>query len=130
NSVLPAICWQYLIFAHNEDRVEEAARLSADLGLDKFVASGGLYDDPAWEPKGEYSLNYLVLHENRCPWLWRKAVFHWDGGMASCCMGFEKHDDFADWKRGSFARMWNNDKFLAARRIWTEPQSPLPAGHF
>jgi len=130
NSVLPAICWQYLIFAHNEDRVAEAARLSQELGLDAFVASGGLYDDPAWAPQGDYSLNYLGMHANRCPWLWTKAVFHWDGGMASCCMGFEKHDDFADWARGSFAGMWNNDKFLAARRIWTEKDSPLPAGHF
>jgi hypothetical protein len=130
DSVLPAICWQYLIFAHNEDRVAEAARLAEELGLDKFVASAGLYDDPAWAPQGDYNLTYLAVHENRCPCLWNKAVFHWDGGMASCCMGFQKHDDFADWERGAFARMWNNDKFIAARRIWTEPQSPLPEGHY
>lgn len=130
NSVLPAICWQYLIFAHNEDRIAEAAQLSKELGLDKFVASGGLYDDPSWAPKGDYAMNYLGMDANRCPWLWNKAVFHWDGGMASCCMGFEKHDDFADWAPGSFADMWNNDKFVAARRIWTEKESPLPAGHY
>jgi hypothetical protein len=72
----------------------------------------------------------LAVHPNRCTWLWTKAVFHWDGGMASCCMGFYKHDDFTDWEPGSFSRMWNNDKFVAARRIWTDPASPLPQGHF
>jgi hypothetical protein len=25
--------------------------------------------------------------------------------------------------------MWNNAKFIAARRIWTEPRSSLPASH-
>lgn len=44
-------------------------------------------------------------------------------------MGFYKHDDFTDWEPGSFRRMWNNDKFVAARRIWAEPRSPLPEGH-
>jgi hypothetical protein len=130
NSDLPRLCWQYLIFAHNEDRVDAARRLADDIGLDKFAASGGLYDDPSWAPKGDYAMDYLGMHPNRCAWLWTKAVFHWDGGLASCCMGFDKHDDFADWEAGSFARLWNNEKFVAARRIWTEPQSPLPAGHF
>jgi predicted transcriptional regulator len=130
NSDLPRLCWQYLIFAHNEDRVGEARRLAAELGMDKFVASGGLYDDPSWAPRGDYSLQYLGVHPNRCTWLWTKAVFHWDGGMASCCMGFYKHDDFTDWEAGSFGRMWNSDKFIAARRIWTDRASALPQGHF
>jgi len=130
NSKFPVLCWQYLIFAHNEGRVEEARRLAAEIGVDSFVASGGLYDDPSWAPKGDYRTDYLAVEANRCAWLWKKAVFHWDGGMASCCMGFYKHDDFAEWKPGAFGRMWNNEKFIAARRIWTEPTSPLPQGHF
>jgi hypothetical protein len=130
NSEFPRICWQYLIFAHNEERVEEARSLAQEIGLDSFSAAGGLYDDPSWAPKGDYSFDYLDMRANRCSWLWKKAVFHWDGGMASCCMGFYKHDDFADWKPGSFRRMWNNEKFIAARRIWTEKESPLPEGHF
>jgi len=129
-SELPRLCWQYLIFAHNEDRVEDARRLSQELGLNTFAAAGGVYEDPSWAPKGDYKMDYLAVHPNRCTWLWKKAVFHWDGGMASCCMGFYKHDDFADWQPGTFGRMWNNEKFLAARRIWTEPQSALPQGHF
>jgi hypothetical protein len=129
-SDFPRISWNYLIFAHNEDRVEDARRRAQDLGLDGFAASGGLYEDPSWAPKGDYQYGYLDIHPNRCTWLWGKAVFHWDGGVASCCMGFYKHDDFADWKPGSFSRMWNNEKFIAARRIWTDPASPLPADHF
>ncbi|MBI3781887.1 MAG: radical SAM protein [Deltaproteobacteria bacterium] len=126
----PYITWQYLVFAHNEGRVEEARRLSAELGLDNFFAMGGLYDDPSWAPKGEYNFNYLKVGEKRCSFLWKKAVFHFDGGLASCCMGFNKHDDFDDFRPGQFRRMWNNEKFVAARRIWTAPLSPLPDGHF
>jgi organic radical activating enzyme len=131
NSQFPRLCWQYLIFAHNEDRVEEAKRLAREIGLDDFSAKGGLYDDPSWAPKGTgYSFQYLANHPNRCSWLWTKAVFHSDGGLAACCMGMFKHEDFAEWKVGTFGTLWNNEKFLAARRIWTEPKSPLPEGHF
>jgi radical SAM family protein/iron-sulfur cluster protein len=125
----PRITWQYLVFAPNEDRVEDARRLAQDLGLD-FRLLAGTYDDPAWEPRGDYSMDYLHVHENRCVWLWNSAVFHWDGGWASCCMGFFKHDDFAEWRPGAFRQLWNNDKFIAARRIWTEKDSPLPQGHY
>ncbi|GIW39734.1 MAG: radical SAM protein [Candidatus Binatia bacterium] len=126
----PRLWWQYLVFAHNEGRVEEARRLATELGLDAFSAMGGIYEDPAWAPSREYDLPFLELDENRCRWLWTKAVFHWDGGMASCCMGFYAHDDFGVWRRGNFGRLWNNEKFVRARRIWTEPDSPLPESHF
>jgi hypothetical protein len=129
-SSTPHLCWQYLVFAHNEPYVEDARRLAADLGIENFSVLGGLYDDPSWAPKGNYDFPYLEMHQNRCTWLWNKAVFHWDGGFASCCMGFNKHDDFDTYRRGQFRRLWNNPKFTAARRIWTDPQSPLPAGHF
>jgi len=129
-STTPNVCWQYLVFAHNEGRIEDARQLAASIGLDGFAVRGGLYDDPAWAPSGEYSFDYLKVHPNRCTWLWNKAVFHWDGGFASCCMGFNKHDDFDTWQPGQFRKMWNNDKFIAARRIWTAPKSPLPVGHF
>lgn len=126
----PRLCWQFLVFKHNEKQIEEARRIAADIGVDNFFVAGGLYEDPSWAPEGDYSFNYLRMHPNRCTWLWNKAVFHWDGGMASCCMGYAKHDDFDEWKKGSFGEMWNNEKFVAARRIWTEPQSPLPEGHY
>jgi hypothetical protein len=126
----PHITWQYLIFAPNEDRVAEAQRLAEGLGLDGFRPLAGTYDDPTWEPAGTYSFDYLQVHANRCVWLWNSAVFHWDGGWASCCMGFDKHDDFAEWTPGAFRRLWNNEKFVAARRIWTDKASPLPAGHY
>ena len=129
-SETPRITWQYLVFAPNEDRVDEARRLAQEIGLDGFRPLAGTYEDPSWEPKGDYSFHYLYVHPNRCVWLWNSAVFHWDGGWASCCMGFEKHDDFAQWQPGSFRQLWNNEKFVAARRIWTEKESPLPEGHY
>lgn len=126
----PRLCWQFLVFKHNEGQIEQARQLAAEIGVDTFSPIGGLYDDPSWAPEGDYNFNYLTMHPNRCPWLWNKAVFHWDGGLASCCMGYAKHDDFDQWRPGSFAELWNNEKFVAARRIWTEPQSPLPEGHY
>lgn len=126
----PRLCWQYLVFRHNEAGVERARALAAEIGVDSFQVSAGLYDDPSWAPSANYSLDYLDTHPNRCRWLWEKAVFHWDGGIASCCQGFYKHDDFADWEPGQFDKLWNNEKFVAARRIWTEPKSPLPEGHY
>jgi pyruvate-formate lyase-activating enzyme len=129
-SASPVITWQYLVFRHNEDQIDAARRLAEEIGVDHFAVRGGLYDDPAWAPRGNYSFDYLNVHPNRCTWLWKKAVFHWDGGFASCCMGFNKDDDFDTYVPGQFRRLWNNDKFVAARRIWTEPDSPLPEGHF
>jgi len=129
-SVTPSICWQYLAFAHNEAQIDEARRLAADVGVDNFSLLGGLYDDPVWAAKGDYSFDYLQVHRNRCTFLWTKAVFHWDGGLAACCGGFNKDDDFDVFRPGQFHRMWNNEKFVAARRIWTARRSPLPRDHF
>lgn len=129
-SETPRITWQYLVFAPNEDRVEDARRLARQIGVDGFRPLAGIYDDESWAPAGAYSMEYLHVQENRCPWLWNSAVFHWDGGWASCCMGFDAHDDFAVWEPGAFRRLWNNDKFVAARRIWTAKDSPLPEGHY
>ena len=129
-SVTPNLTWQYLVFAHNEEQIEDARRLASEIGIDHFAVRGGLYDDPTWAPKGDYPFDYLSVHPNRCTWLWKKAVFHWDGGFASCCMGFNKHDDFDTFRPGQFRQMWNNAQFIAARRIWTEPRSALPEGHF
>ncbi len=129
-SLTPHLCWQYLVFAHNEGQIDEARRLADEIGLDSFSVRGGLFDDPSWAPKGNYDFGYLQVRSNRCAWLWNKAVFHWDGGFASCCMGFNKHDDFDTFRPGEFRRMWNNEKFIAARRIWTAPASALPEGHF
>ena len=129
-SATPRICWQYLVFAHNENRIEDARCLATEIGVDDFAVHGGLYDDPSWAPQGNYDFDYLKVHPNRCTWLWEKAVFHWDGGFASCCMGFNKHDDFDSFRPGQFRRMWNNEKFVTARRIWTARRSQLPQGHF
>ena len=129
-SATPHLCWQYLVFAHNEYCIDTARQLAMDLGIENFSVLGGLYDDPSWAPQRSYDFPYLAIHPNRCTWLWNKAVFHWDGGLASCCMGFNKHDDFDTFRRGDFRRRWNNPKFVAARRIWTAPRSPLPEDHF
>jgi hypothetical protein len=126
----PSLCWQFLVFKHNEGEIDAARRLAEEAGVDHFAVLGGLCEDPAWRPAGDYSFDYLRMHQNRCAWLWTKAVFHWDGGMASCCQGYHKHDDFDQWRPGRFAAMWNNEKFVRARRIWTEPASPLPEGHY
>ena len=34
----PRIVWQYLVFAHNEDRVAETRRLARRIGVDRFIA--------------------------------------------------------------------------------------------
>lgn len=129
-SPTPDICWQYLVFAHNESAIERARAMAAEIGTDYFSVAAGLHADPAWTPQGRYNVDYLKVHANRCTFLWEKAVFHWDGGFASCCAGFNKHDDFDTFRAGDFRRLWNNDKFVAARRIWTDRDSALPEGHF
>ncbi len=126
----PYITWQFLVFHHNESQVEKARALAQEIGVDNFSAVGGLYEDPAWAPQRQYSFDYLDIRPNRCVWLWEKAVFHWDGGFASCCAGFHQKDDFDTYRPGTFRRMWNNEKFVAARRIWTQPRTPLPQDHF
>jgi len=38
NSRSPRIVWQYLVFAHNEDRVAQTRRLARRIGVDRFIA--------------------------------------------------------------------------------------------
>lgn len=120
--VKPYLIWQYLVFPHNQGQVEDARRLARSLGFDGFRALKGIIrTEVANYSKGDMADTIprrKDLVKPSCDWLWTNATFHWDDGVAPCCLQFSEDDDFGFYEGKNFREIWNNEKFTKARSLF------------
>jgi MoaA/NifB/PqqE/SkfB family radical SAM enzyme len=109
----PLITWQYLVFRFNEGEIGEAARMAAEIGVDRIDFRSPFLDVDRY-PLGESDRQTMAawaatdrLYQiapktaaaaakryTRCGWHYTSAAINWDGSVAPCCTVFEKRDDF------------------------------------
>jgi MoaA/NifB/PqqE/SkfB family radical SAM enzyme len=123
-STTPELFFSYHVFEHNAHEVEEARRIAEDIGMN-FVASRAWVVGDESEGLEQYPYIWGEGFPNRCHFLWFQAVVHHDGGVAPCCGTFYAEDDFdnvplGELGRKSFRDIWNGDRFISARRLFTE----------
>ncbi len=138
NTSKPKIRWQFLVHAYNEHQMEDAKKLAKEMGFDEILFFPMYIDienifsvQPPkrinkfkdWLPKKEefnlYDLkagNLKVIPQN-CHFLWDTAVVNWNGLVAPCCALFDDKYYFGDLKFNSFKKIWNNEKYQAARKL-------------
>jgi len=117
----PYITWQFLEFPHNRHQIENASQLASEIGFDNFNVLGGVTPGELAnisENKNHETPKLKDIEKTKCDWLWTTAAFHWDGGVAPCCLQFRQKDDFGSIGRSSFRAIWNNNKFRYARDLF------------
>ncbi len=139
----PFIEWQYIVMRHNEDKVEEAERIAARIGVDRirFIPVGlpfevknrrALADE--WFPQkfrgrdDGKDLPQTFGHPDRpapCYYLYRSMVINTDGGVSPCCIVYDEKRDFDHLDRHEtidIGKIYNNPMFQSGRAMYTEKE--------
>jgi len=122
-SATPRLVWEFHVFRHNTEDIEQARALAHELEMDIAVDKGWVVGSE-WDTEGKFRY-YADPTPHRCPFLWTQAVINNDGGVAPCCGTFFHEDDMgalaaerAAPGARSFREVWNNPKFRASRRLF------------
>jgi MoaA/NifB/PqqE/SkfB family radical SAM enzyme len=140
----PRVEWQFIVMRQNEHEVKYAEELARKVGVDllRFIPVGMPYDTP--DRKAVAAEWYPVTVEGRehspddveqqfgqahkpspCFYLYRTMVVNPDGGVAPCCVVYKKDSDFGQLPTDMRA-LWNNDKYLSARALFSARSAPNP----
>ncbi|MDR4506719.1 MAG: radical SAM protein [Candidatus Brocadiaceae bacterium] len=125
------LIWLFHVFKHNEHEIEKARELARkmgikikiskmrpDMGKEAFETTRkALERDKAWIPENPA---YTVLTTERkkrigCMLPWAETVINWDGSVLPCCAVYSEKFAFGNINEHSFAKIWNNDMYRAAR---------------
>ncbi len=141
-SELPFVKLQFLANRFNENEIEKAHRVAAELRVEleikplMFDATSTATREK-WEPRNPQFSRYRSDGSDRkgtlnsCSWLWKYAVIDWRGIVTPCCHWIEKgHFDFGDLRKNAFREIWNNEYFVSARKaLINEKVSPATSCH-
>lgn len=112
NLKLPFITWQFIVFDHNKNEVEQAKKLVKKWGFDRIVFI---------ENRGDMGDELFVKKNNnkktRCHFLWNQSVINWNGLVSPCCLYYNEKYDFGNAFENGFLNVWNNDKYQTARKM-------------
>jgi MoaA/NifB/PqqE/SkfB family radical SAM enzyme len=116
DSPSPQLIWEFHVFEHNRDDVEQARAMAKELGM-QISCDKGWVAGPEWDPEANFSF-FAEPSPDRCGFLWLWAVVNNDGGVAPCCGAFYREDDFGSVADRSFREVWNNETFRQARSLY------------
>lgn len=137
----PFIEWQYIVMRHNEDKVEEAERIAARIGIDRirFIPVGlpfevknrqALADE--WFPRKfsgrdngkEVPQTFgQADRPSPCYYLYRSMVINTDGGVSPCCIVYDQKRDFDHLDKHEtidVGAIFNNPMYQSGRAMYTE----------
>jgi radical SAM protein with 4Fe4S-binding SPASM domain len=130
NSTTPYIIFQFLVVKPNEHQIEEAKKLSKDLGVDAIrFKTAQIYDYKEGSnliPENQKYSRYQKLRNgtyeiknkllNHCWKMWHSAVITWDGLVVPCCFDKDAQHRMGDVSKQSFKEVWSSEKYLKFRK--------------
>ena len=143
----PRLIWQFLVMRHNEKEIPRAHEMAGELGVDELHITPMLTDtskvifqtdeekiegSKAWLPEDEklsrfnYSTKRSVRKNAGCKYLWSMPAINPNGSVSPCCAVFPERCDFGNVFDQGFRKLWNNEKFVAARRAVRGKASDVP----
>jgi MoaA/NifB/PqqE/SkfB family radical SAM enzyme len=142
NKRTPVVEWQFIVMKTNEHEISEAETLAKKIGVDvlRFIPVGMPYDTSdrkavadRWFPVTVQGREYSPEIEQQfgqankpspCFYLYRSMVINADGGVAPCCVVYKQESDFARSPAPDIMSVWNNDKYLSARALFSSASPP------
>jgi len=129
----PVLEWQFIPMKHNEHQVNEASRMSDEIGCDRFrcIPVGIPFDsrNPAelkkeWFPStvsngqvgdGE-DISSNAQSRSSCYFLYRYLIVNPDNRVSPCCVVYGERSDFGGFGTiNNFNELWNNQQYRSGR---------------
>jgi radical SAM protein with 4Fe4S-binding SPASM domain len=140
----PVVEWQFIVMEHNEHEVEEAERLSREMGVDlmRFIPVGLPFEA---ENREELAAQWFPAtvqgrsethpgqqqfgQEGRpgpCYYLYRSMTINPDGSASPCCIIYKQERDFGNLNTSplDIGKIWNNEKFQSGRSLFSPEEIP------
>ena len=135
----PVVEWQYIVMKHNQSEIEEAERMSREIGVDvmRFIPVGLPFEAGnraklanEWFPTGvagrvEINDGQQIFGQDGrpggCYYLYRSMTVNPDGGVSPCCIVYKQERDFAHLESADpidIGSIWNNEKFRSGRSLF------------
>lgn len=105
----PIVEAQCVIFDHNRTEIEDIRKMCFSLGVDRFTAK----EDVFTQLDMSHTEKTMKPPKRPCYFLYGSFMVDYDGIVVPCCLG---RYEFGNLMESSFEEIWNNDKFVAARR--------------
>jgi MoaA/NifB/PqqE/SkfB family radical SAM enzyme len=127
----PLIDWQFCVTGFNEGEIGAARRIAAEMGVDQIRFVRPLFPPdatPEWFSKMFPKVQEAASARtpNACPWLYRSGYVSHDGGVLPCCRDTRVlANDYGNVRDQGFRAIWNNDTYVASRRLVANPDGPL-----
>lgn len=125
----PKVIWQFIVFNHNKDEIEEVKKLALETGVDEIqIKSAQIYDFEQGNemiPEGHEFSRYVSTPRgfkiasdlpNHCWRMWQGCVFTWDGNVVPCCFDKDAKHVMGNIHSASFASIWKSPDYLKFRR--------------
>ena len=129
NSVFPKLCWQFVIFGHNEHEIPIAREMAEELGMEFNPI---LSWDPSFSPvtdkefvRRESGLGVATKEEFEqknaegyifvCNQLWRSPQINWDGKLLGCCVN--TWGDFGNVFEEGLENCLKSEKYIYTKKM-------------
>ena len=134
----PYICWQFLVFRHNEHEIKQVKKLGQDLGVDNVSITKAFIGNKDWIPLNDKYSHYRKakikekitseyfkqVQARTCNWPWEELVINSNGSVSVCCSVEDEKDDFGNIFEHPFKEIWNNNLYKQARRFMKYKTAP------
>ncbi len=124
-SKTPYIIFQFLVVKPNEHQIEDAKRLTKELGVDEIkfktaqlndfengnelMPTNQKYSRYRESGGGKFSIKNKLL--NQCWRMWSGSVITWDGKVVPCCFDKDAQHRLGDVKQKTFKEIWNSEEY-------------------
>jgi radical SAM protein with 4Fe4S-binding SPASM domain len=110
----PFMEFKFILFEHNRHQFDEAARLSRQMGFDKFSVVLDNASAVTTETM-ERARSSNLAKKRACFWPWSSAVIRWDGTVWPCCTS---RVEMGNIYKTPFKEIWNNERYRNLRSFF------------
>jgi radical SAM protein with 4Fe4S-binding SPASM domain len=127
--------WQFLVMKHNQHQINEARRLSSELGVDRLRFTGAglpfenltnismgrewISDLPAYRGYAPENFGRGYLYDEKCFYLYRAMTVNPLGEVSPCCVLYHQHFDFGNLLTTELDQVWNNEHYRSSRALFS-----------